>query len=185
MLIDKFEKFLEILKKLWTDIKFINTDLKLANIFINHDDEDDTKFNQLKDIGLNTQFVMLISDVDKARFVYPETNVQCNTNPGLIKRRGLSHQQYIVGQVRNTYLSETQLEKYKYFDVATITNNLVALICNYYNRNNKTDMINKFKPIIEFLIKQYTSDVTNEYQRLIDKYRRISVERVRGKHTDA
>ncbi len=62
----KLNEFINAVIILQKYIDYINTDLKLNNIFIKKETKKDSKFDLLRDYGFITDFRLMISDLDKA-----------------------------------------------------------------------------------------------------------------------
>lgn len=72
-------KYFTVLKLLQSKIEFINTDMKLNNIFISRKINNNNKFKKLKEFGFDIDFQMIISDLDKS--IYKIKGIKTITIP--------------------------------------------------------------------------------------------------------
>jgi hypothetical protein len=66
LLINKLNDYLDVIRILEKHIQFVNTDVKLNNMFVRYEKSKDTKYDQLKDYGFITDFNILLSDFEKS-----------------------------------------------------------------------------------------------------------------------
>ena len=72
-------KYFEILYLLQHKLEYINTDLKLNNVFVSRKINKNPKFNKLKSYGFDIDFQLIISDLEKS--IYKINNIKTITIP--------------------------------------------------------------------------------------------------------
>ena len=163
-IIDLLDNYIDVIMILQKYLNFINTDVKLNNIFIKYSKNTNSKYDKLRKLGFFIDFTLLLSDMEKSFCYINGVKIMSSEKKSIIKNKLLS------------LLKVSSLEKIRFnctydfklncnlpvnkFDLLTLT---IDLYSKYiYNFKN----INIFKKIDTYLCNKLEFNET-QFKNLI------------------
>jgi hypothetical protein len=169
-----FEDYIRVIKLLHKYINYVNTDVKLNNVFVRKSDNKNPQFEKLRQYGFLIDFVLLLSDMDKS-FCYINKNIKIMANSDISKLKKAGFFLFNMNMINNirfkcdynfnkkcNHLSIKNLDLFflitdfysVYYDALKIdhNNNYFTLLNNYFDHKLNITT-NKFNQLLE-IIKQ-------------------------------
>ncbi len=167
--LDKYFKALQLLQD---KIEYINTDLKLNNVFIKKNNKSSKEHNDLLKEGLITNFEMLITDLEKSIHKLFDTKVLTYPNNKLKVRLADSVNFGLVYRVRYQCISDFNKKcptfNHKIYDNIFMIVNLIVVLLRYFNIQQINENIPKIMNVLSNHLK-LNKEVNMKMTHIISK----------------
>ena len=142
-LITMFNQYFNVIQILQKRINFINTDVKLNNIFVKKSKNTNHTFNKLRDLGIMIDFEFLLSDMEKSYCYLNGIKIMSDQKKSLFKSKILSILKLnYLEKIRFgcTYNFEEKCNiSIDKFDILTLVIDLYTILIKNINETSKLD----------------------------------------------
>ena len=167
-----FSDYIEVLKLLQKYISYLNTDNKLANIFVKYSKNTNPEFQILRDNGIYIDFILCISDLDKAIYKINDikyvTNYKTNILLKLLKNTKYSYIHNIRTQCEYNSSIQCNLFDYTDLDIGFATVN-IYLLYKYYNLYHIDTYLKNYNKLLITQFPHYTKDIITKLTSYIPR----------------